>query len=170
MPIEDEVFDFVAEQRGMKRDKLKVSDRLLVDLGMDGDDASEFFEAFEKKFEVDLTYLQEHHLSSSVVDSCCPRDSHNGGHNVCSRFHQQQARTGESDIQTDLYRRSDRLGPAEVIYCSLTDGIRSRASIGGVAQKRDLLNPPFVVEAHISLRSIIGVRGPPHGPDADGHL
>jgi acyl carrier protein len=60
MPIEDEVFDFVAEQRGMKRDKLKVSDRLLVDLGMDGDDASEFFEAFEKKFEVDLTYLQEH--------------------------------------------------------------------------------------------------------------
>jgi acyl carrier protein len=60
MVIEDEVFDFVAEERGMKREKLNLSDRLLVDLGMDGDDAVEFFEKFEKKFEVDLTYLQEH--------------------------------------------------------------------------------------------------------------
>ncbi len=60
MPIEDEVFDFVAEERGMKREKLKPSDRLLVDLGMDGDDAVEFFEKFENKFEVDLTYLKEH--------------------------------------------------------------------------------------------------------------
>jgi acyl carrier protein len=58
--IEDEVFDFVAAQRGMKREKLKLSDQLLVDLGMDGDDAVEFFEKFEKKFEVNLTYLQEH--------------------------------------------------------------------------------------------------------------
>jgi hypothetical protein len=60
MSIEDEVFDFVAEERAMKREKLKPSDQLLVDLGMDGDDAVEFFEKFEKKFEVDLTHLQEH--------------------------------------------------------------------------------------------------------------
>jgi acyl carrier protein len=60
MAIEDEVFEFVAKERGIQRDKLKLSDRLLVDLGMDGDDAVEFFEAFEKKFGVDLTYLQEH--------------------------------------------------------------------------------------------------------------
>jgi len=60
MAIEDQVFDFVAKERGIKREKLKLSDRLLVDLGMDGDDAVEFFEEFEKKFEVDLTYLQEH--------------------------------------------------------------------------------------------------------------
>jgi hypothetical protein len=60
MVIEDEVFDFVAKERGMKRKKLKLSDRLLVDLSMDGDDAVEFFEKFEQKFEVDLTYLQEH--------------------------------------------------------------------------------------------------------------
>jgi acyl carrier protein len=60
MTIEDEVFDFVAKERGIKREKLKLSDRLLVDLGMDGDDAVEFFDKFEKKFDVDLTYLEEH--------------------------------------------------------------------------------------------------------------
>jgi acyl carrier protein len=60
MTIEDEVFDFVAKERGIKREKLKLSDWLLVDLGMDGDDAVEFFDKFEKQFEVDLTYLQEH--------------------------------------------------------------------------------------------------------------
>lgn len=70
MPIEDEVFDFVAEERGMKREKLKPSDRLLVDLGMDGDDAVEFFEKFENKFEVDLTYLRNIGANTSV-----PRES-----------------------------------------------------------------------------------------------
>ena len=60
MSIEDEVFDFVAGELRIKREKLNPSDRLLVDLGMDGDDAAEFFDLFEKKFVVDLTYLQEH--------------------------------------------------------------------------------------------------------------
>jgi uncharacterized protein DUF1493 len=60
MRVEDEVFDFVAQERRMKREKLNLSDRLLVDLGMDGDDAVEFFEKFAKKFEVDLTHHQEH--------------------------------------------------------------------------------------------------------------
>jgi acyl carrier protein len=60
MATEDDIFDFVAKHRGMRREKLNLSDRLGVDLGMDGDDAVEFFEEFEKKFKVNLDYLGEH--------------------------------------------------------------------------------------------------------------
>jgi len=44
----------------MDRARLKASDRLQVDLGMDGDDAVEFFEAFEDRFGVDLSHLRQH--------------------------------------------------------------------------------------------------------------
>lgn len=55
-----EVISDLAEERGLRPEKLKLTDRLSDDLGMDGDDAVEFFAAFEAKFQIDLTPLYDH--------------------------------------------------------------------------------------------------------------
>lgn len=55
-----EVINLVAHERGLPRDKLKLSDRLLHDLGMDGDDAVDFFDNVHQRFGTDLTHLHEH--------------------------------------------------------------------------------------------------------------
>ena len=55
--IASEVFDLVAEERGVARDRVKLSSRLLHDLGMDGDDAVDFFETVHERFGTDLTHL-----------------------------------------------------------------------------------------------------------------
>jgi Protein of unknown function (DUF1493) len=55
--IEERVFLFVARERATKRAKLSLSCRLNQDLGMDGDDAVEFFEKFQREFRVDLCEL-----------------------------------------------------------------------------------------------------------------
>jgi hypothetical protein len=57
--LEEKVIDFVALKRGMRREKISLSSRLSQDLGMDGDDAVEFFERFAKEFVVDIRPLSE---------------------------------------------------------------------------------------------------------------
>jgi hypothetical protein len=58
--LEARIIGFVAEERGMKPQRIILSSRLYHDLGMDGDDAVEFFEKFGKDFNVDLSPLREH--------------------------------------------------------------------------------------------------------------
>ncbi len=55
--IDERVYDLVAKERGMGRAKLRPSTTLSHDLGMEGDDAVEFFEALAAKFAVDLQPL-----------------------------------------------------------------------------------------------------------------
>ncbi|HEY0012338.1 MAG TPA: DUF1493 family protein [Allosphingosinicella sp.] len=59
-PIEAEVIDLIARERGLPRHKVTLSSRLLQDLGMDGDDAVEFFQDFETRYGADLTPLYLH--------------------------------------------------------------------------------------------------------------
>jgi acyl carrier protein len=58
--IEAEVIDLIAHERGLPRRKVILSSRLLHDLGMDGDDAVEFFQDFEKRYGPDLAPLYRH--------------------------------------------------------------------------------------------------------------
>ena len=58
--LEDRVIAMVAEHRGLPVAKITPDKRLLDDLGMDGDDAVEFFEAFGERFGMNLTPLGEH--------------------------------------------------------------------------------------------------------------
>lgn len=55
-----EIIGRVAEQTGIKPEKLNAKTRLLQDTGMDGDDAVEFFTDFEKRYEADLAPLYAH--------------------------------------------------------------------------------------------------------------
>jgi len=55
-----EVIDLVAHERGLPPERLHLSDRLLHDLGMDGDDAVDFFNSVHEQFGTDLTHLHEH--------------------------------------------------------------------------------------------------------------
>jgi Protein of unknown function (DUF1493) len=57
--IDERVYALVAEEQGVRREKLVASTTLSHDLGMEGDDAVEFFEQFSQKFAVDLTRLHE---------------------------------------------------------------------------------------------------------------
>lgn len=58
--IQAEIMDLLANERGLPRNKLGLADRLLQDLGMDGDDAVDFFISLKERFGTDLTHLQEH--------------------------------------------------------------------------------------------------------------
>ena len=58
--LEDRIVAFVAQERGDKIEEIQLSCRLSHDLGMDGDDAVEFFEQFGKEFNVDLSALGPH--------------------------------------------------------------------------------------------------------------
>jgi acyl carrier protein len=57
--IEDRVYALVADELGVKREKVSPNSKLSHDLGMEGDDAVEFFEKFSKEFSVDLKQLGE---------------------------------------------------------------------------------------------------------------
>lgn len=57
---QSEIIDLVAHERGLPREKVHLSDRLLHDLGMDGDDAVDFFNSVQERFGTDLTHLREH--------------------------------------------------------------------------------------------------------------
>ena len=57
---QSEVVDLLAHERGLPREKVELSDRLLQDLGMDGDDAVDFFISVHERFGTDLADLQEH--------------------------------------------------------------------------------------------------------------
>jgi hypothetical protein len=52
-----EIIERVSEQTGVKPERLHASTRLLQDIGMDGDDAVEFFEDFGERYGVDLSPL-----------------------------------------------------------------------------------------------------------------
>jgi acyl carrier protein len=57
--VEAEVIDLLAEERGLLRDNILLNSRLLQDLGMDGDDAIDFFLEINKRFGTDLAPLYE---------------------------------------------------------------------------------------------------------------
>lgn len=54
------IIELVAEQTGIKPERLNATTRLVQDTGMDGDDAVHFFTDFEKRYEADLTPLYAH--------------------------------------------------------------------------------------------------------------
>ena len=60
LPIEAEIVGLIAHERGLPSHKVTLSSRLLHDLGMDGDDAVEFFREFEERYDADLATLYEH--------------------------------------------------------------------------------------------------------------
>lgn len=57
--IQDRVTALLAEERGIDRGKLTPHSTLSHDLGMEGDDAVEFFQKFRDQFGVDLSKLDE---------------------------------------------------------------------------------------------------------------
>lgn len=48
------VADFIEQQTGFPRKRVQPSTSLLADVGLDGDDAEQFFLAFSKRFDVTL--------------------------------------------------------------------------------------------------------------------
>jgi hypothetical protein len=58
--LQAEVIDLVADKCGLAREKVQLSDRLLEDLGMHGDDAEDFFKSVHDRFGTDLTHLHQH--------------------------------------------------------------------------------------------------------------
>ena len=54
-----EVVEMLAKERGLSPAKIDASSRLLQDLGMDGDDAVDFFTSLQERFGTDLTALHE---------------------------------------------------------------------------------------------------------------
>ena len=56
---EAHVLRFVADKTNVRLEKVSLVARLGHDLGVDGDDAVELFEAYEKEFHVDLRLLWE---------------------------------------------------------------------------------------------------------------
>jgi hypothetical protein len=57
---QERIISFTAKELGMKAERVRLDSRLSHDLGMDGDDAVEFFQAFGKDFNVDLEALWHH--------------------------------------------------------------------------------------------------------------
>jgi acyl carrier protein len=57
--IQAEVIEFVAGVAEVKPERVTLDARLLDDLGIDGDDAVEFFNAVHERFGTDLTHLYE---------------------------------------------------------------------------------------------------------------
>ena len=55
--LEQRIIAFTADEIGMSREEVRLDSRLLHDLGMDGDDAIEFFEKFSETFHVELDVL-----------------------------------------------------------------------------------------------------------------
>ncbi len=56
-PLVERVLNFTARHIPSARGRISLDSRLLQDLGLDGEDALEFFEAYDTEFEVDLTLL-----------------------------------------------------------------------------------------------------------------
>jgi len=55
--LQERVLAFVSEQTGVKREKIHLETTLSGDLGVEGDDAVEFFEEFRTEFAVELQEL-----------------------------------------------------------------------------------------------------------------
>jgi len=56
--LELEVRRLISKERGMSIERISATSRLGDDLGMDGDDAVEFFQAYERAFRVDISALR----------------------------------------------------------------------------------------------------------------
>jgi len=56
-PLELEVRHLVSKEAGVSIERIRATSRLQDDLGMDGDDAVEFFQAYERAFRVDISAL-----------------------------------------------------------------------------------------------------------------
>lgn len=54
-----EVVEMLAKERGLSSAKIEASSRLLQDLGMDDDDAVDFFNSLQERFGTDLLALHE---------------------------------------------------------------------------------------------------------------
>jgi acyl carrier protein len=52
------VFDFVVEETSVRRETLTLDTTLSGDIGLDGDDAVEFFEEFQEEFSVNIEDLE----------------------------------------------------------------------------------------------------------------
>jgi acyl carrier protein len=65
-PLAERVLAFTAQQRGVAVEKIDLLSRLVEDLGLHGDDAIEFFDAFSREFDVNLDALHgkrwKHHF------------------------------------------------------------------------------------------------------------
>jgi acyl carrier protein len=58
--IAAEIIDLLAHERGLPPEKVRLSDRLLQDLRIDGDRAVSFFVSLQERFGTDLTPLRAH--------------------------------------------------------------------------------------------------------------
>jgi hypothetical protein len=70
--LEDRVFSFVENECGTKRTKLSLDTRLSYDLGIEGDDAADFFDHFRKEFGVDIAELNQNWSSYFVAEGVSP--------------------------------------------------------------------------------------------------
>jgi hypothetical protein len=59
LTLEDRVIEFTANRIPAAAGRISLDSRLLQDLGLDGEDAIEFFEAYDDEFDVDLSVLIE---------------------------------------------------------------------------------------------------------------
>ncbi|HEX9198315.1 MAG TPA: DUF1493 family protein [Acidobacteriaceae bacterium] len=57
--LQQGIFALISDKQGIKLKNISVDKSLNFDLGVDGDDAVELFEAYSAKFHVDLTPLGE---------------------------------------------------------------------------------------------------------------
>lgn len=57
--IATEIIDRLARERGLPRERIRLSDRLLQDIGLDGDVAVDLFVSLQERFGTDLTQLRE---------------------------------------------------------------------------------------------------------------
>ena len=63
MDLGQKVREFISEQINVPFERIRPGMRLLQDFGVDGDDATELFEAFEQRFAVDLSgFVFERHF------------------------------------------------------------------------------------------------------------
>jgi hypothetical protein len=58
--VEERIINLIVEVTGIQRKRVQLSSRLVDDIGIDGDDAIDFFERFGQKLHVDLDVLYEH--------------------------------------------------------------------------------------------------------------
>jgi hypothetical protein len=66
--LEMEVMAFVAEETHYRLERINTTTRIADDIGCDGDDAYELFEAFARRFDVDLSGIQwNSHFASEGI-------------------------------------------------------------------------------------------------------
>ena len=58
--LEEQIVNFIVQQTSIKAKNVHLDSRLAQDIGMEGDDAGEFFGRFHEQFHVDLSVLEIH--------------------------------------------------------------------------------------------------------------